>query len=199
MKANHIWTFSGLGLIAAILFGTSVFGVMPTLVSIQAKDSQRQTILRENEVRTAFLEKLKDTAADKQALFVAVSKQRDLFPPQLNAVELMNELDQISQTSGAEIANLSILPAQPFAAPSNATNSVAYAKALTLLSGSTLAVSEVSLTLRGTASHIQSFISKTHNDVRYVLIYGAVFGSGTGSAASDIVSADLSAQIFTLH
>jgi hypothetical protein len=198
VNTKNVWTFSGLFVMAAILFGTSMFGVMPTLLAMQSVDNERQSIVYENQARTSYLEELKTTSNNKEALFLAVSSQRDLFPVKLDAVEFMNELEEISKSTGASVANLSISPTQPFSAPSSPTDANGYEKALRLLGSSTLAVSDVALTLHGSLSQTQAFLEKLHTGNRYVLIYKAVLPAGAGSAGNPNVSIDLSAQIFTL-
>ena len=198
MTTKNLWTIAGSFLMAVALFATVFLGVMPTIFQVQTIDKNRAAIWQENYEKSSFLLELKKTSEHKIELLKSVSEQRELFPANLNLVEYMAGINEISQATGVTISNFSVSAAQPFTAPTSANGGAGYAKALTELPEGTFFFSETSMSLTGSVSQLKAALQRLRSAPRYILISKLVLPE-IDSSKSESMTIDLSAQIFSVH
>lgn len=197
MKTKNLWTIAGIALMATILFSTAFLGIMPTLIQSQALLDAKVSNDQDNIARKAFLAKLQASSRDKDKLIIDLAQNRQLFPPRLANVEIMDELNAISEDTGVEVTNLSTSNPQHFVAPTAVANSAKYANALAAIPAGTLFVSEMSISLTGTLSQINAALMELRTGPRYVLVYHVVIPEKS-SDTPGVYAADINTQVFML-
>jgi DNA-binding phage protein len=197
MKPKQIWTLGAFMLMFAIGLGTVFLGVVPQINQIQALEATRVQARDENLSKLVFLADLKRQAADKSALMAALEMKRQLVPSNLGIVEMMDELSNIATKRGLTIEKLSSTNPQLFIPAAPIKPNPAYSAAIAELGSNALFVSSLNFSLNGPMSQIAGAMEDLASGRRYVLI-SRVTVPKVNSLASDRVTADFAAQVFSL-
>lgn len=198
MKDNrNLWTIGAAILMATIVMAVTLFGIVPIFLELQVINTTREVVDADNQKRDDFLTQLKETAQDKENMLIEITKKRELIPNKLGIVELMNELNELGNGSGVVVSALSVTPPQVFTPPTNFTRSTEYQKAVANLSTENLFVADISISITGKLNDVTSYMEKLRTGERYLLVAKVVIPE-SNAADSNVVTADLSGQIFTM-
>jgi len=200
MKAKSAWTLGGVIVILLIVGSNLFFGLIPTAMSIQEINAKAKASAAQNLSRMHYLNILRNRAKNKDHFYVAISKQRNEIPDSLQVVEFMNQLDTLANRYNVTVANLSVALPQGFAVPASITHTAGFASAAAALPAGKLMVAPVSLSLKGTLSQVEGFMSGLKSMPRYLLVSSMSSQpsqDATGKAPAGEMIASISGQIFT--
>jgi len=197
MKAKQIWTAGAFVLMFAIAGGTVGLGVLPNLAQVGVLESTRVQAREDNLLKLSYLADLKLKAADKSALMVALDKKRQLVPTRLSNVEFMDELKTIADRRNVSVEKYSTTRPQAFLPPAPIKANPTYTRAISEIGANELFVSNLSFSLQGKMVDIVHALDDLSAGPRYVLVTRIVVPKA-GGLGDAIVTADFTAQIFTL-
>ena len=202
MKAKAKWTLGGVTLMAIIVVSTLLFGIIPISDSIRSLAHSTTLTQRQNLTRMHYLQILRNRAKYKDHFYASVAHQRNLMPPSLDVVELVNGLGVTASRTGVDVVSFSISLPQPFTVPASVTHTADFANAASQVPVEKLKVSTVTLGVSGSFSQIQGFLNQLDHSSRFVMVsHASIQPSATNTSAtkSGVMVATLSAEVFTFN
>lgn len=171
---NRIWVGVAVILIIAIVLMGWFLGINPRLSEVTANGVQRQSVLAQNDIHRAELERLKQENEKLDDYKDDLTALQRKLPPKNDLSTFLGDLNELEVASGVILTNFTSTEAQPFvldptSAPADTTEGAPPA-AVQTLDPNEFVVIDISLTVSGDQAAILNFVEALQNTTRRFLV-----------------------------